>query len=79
MRILLQNVRNKLFYRGGDVWTADPDAALDFQRSQDLYDYVDEHQLEGMQLVVKFSNPLQYEVVPIEAGARRPLSRSDSP
>jgi hypothetical protein len=71
MRILLQNVRNKLFLRGEDVWTADPDAARDFQRSQDLYDFVSEHQLQDVQLVVKFSSPLQFEVVPIESSASR--------
>ena len=70
MRILLQNVRNKLFFRSEEIWTSDPDAAFDFQRSQDLYDYVEKHQLDAMQLVVKFANPLQYEVVPILPAAR---------
>jgi hypothetical protein len=71
MRILLQNVRNKLFFRGDDAWTADPDVALDFQRSQDLYDFVTDHRLEDVQLVVKFSSPLQFEVVPIESSTTR--------
>jgi hypothetical protein len=78
MRILLQNSRNKLFFRNGDIWTADSDAAFDFQCSQDLYDFVEQHHLEDMQLVVKFANPLQYEVVPIEVPVSRPVSRRRS-
>lgn len=77
MRILLQNVRSKLFFRSGDVWTADPDVAFDFQRSQDLYDFVSEQQLEEVQLVVSFSNPRQFEVVPIEGPVARTVSRYD--
>lgn len=77
MRILLQNVRSKLFFRGGDVWTSDPEAAFDFQRSQDLYDHVGQNHLEDVQLVVKFSSPLQFEVVPIEAPVCRTVSRHD--
>ena len=75
MRILLQNVRNKLFFRSGEIWTSDPDAAFDFQRSQDLYDFVEKNQLQDMQLVVKFANPLQYEVVPIEVSVERGTPR----
>jgi hypothetical protein len=71
MRILLQNVRNKLFFRSGEIWTSDADAAFDFQRSQDLYDFVEKNQLADMQLVVKFANPLQYEVVPIAVPVER--------
>ena len=66
MRILLQNVRNKLFFRDGELWTANPEAAHDFQRAHDLYDFVREHQLENVQLVINFASPLQYEVVAIE-------------
>ncbi len=79
MRILLQNVRSKLFFRGGEVWTADPDAAFDFQRSHDLYEFVGEHQLEDMQLVVKFASPLQYEVVPILPPINHAIGLKGSP
>ena len=78
MRILLQNARNKLYYRNGEIWTADPEAAFDFQRAQELYDFVDQHQLEDMQLVVKFANPLQYEVVPIAVPVSRLMARQRS-
>jgi hypothetical protein len=70
MRILLQNVRNKLFFRAGDVWTSNPNAAFDFQQAHAVYDFVSDHQLEDVQLVVNFASPLQYEVVPIERASR---------
>ena len=66
MRILLQNVRNGLFFRSGDLWTANPDVAHDFQRAKAVYEFVSEHQLDDVQLVVNFTNPLQYEIVEIE-------------
>jgi hypothetical protein len=75
MRILLQHARNKLYFRSGNIWTSNPDAAFDFQHSQDLYEFVETNNLQDVQLVVKFANPLQFEVVPIEVLASANPSR----
>ena len=75
MKILLQDAKNKLYFRSGHTWTPNPDAAFAFQHARDLYEFVETNNLQDVQLVVKFANPLQYEVVPIEV----PISEHHSP
>ena len=66
MKILLQSVLNRLYFRRPGVWTADPEAAHDFERSQAVFDFVDQQNLHDVQLVVKVESPLRLEVVPLE-------------
>jgi hypothetical protein len=66
MKILLQSVLNRLYYRRPGVWTADPETALDFERSEAVFDFVDKQNLLDVQLVVKVESPLRLEVVPVE-------------
>ena len=74
MKILLQDAKNELYFRSGNTWTSNPDAAHSFQNARDLYEFVETNHLQDVQLVVKFANPLQFEVVPIEV----PVSANSS-
>ena len=69
MKILLQNVRSRLFFCREDVWTARPDVAFDFQHAAWLRDFVAKHHLREVQMVVKFEHPELLEVVPLQASA----------
>jgi hypothetical protein len=66
MKILLQSVLNRLYLRRPGVWTADPEAAYDFERSEAVFDFVDQQNLHDVQLVVKVESPMRLEVVPLE-------------
>ncbi len=54
MRILLQNVTNKHYFRSINVWTYDPVEAYDFQHSLQAIDFAAKNQIEDVQLVVRF-------------------------
>jgi hypothetical protein len=69
MRILLQNARNKLYFRRTDVWTSNPHAAFDFQHSERALDFITKQSLQNVQLVVKFADPQWDEVVPLPPAA----------
>ena len=44
MRVLLQNTETKLYYRGPDEWTDDPNQAMDFEHvSQAVRTYTHEN------------------------------------
>jgi hypothetical protein len=66
MKLLLQNVLNQLYFRRPGVWTADADAAHDFERAQAVFEYVDDQNLHDVQIVVKVEGPERLEVVPLE-------------
>lgn len=67
MKILLQHVRSKRYFCGGDVWTANLETAFDFQHPQWLREFVARHHLREVQMVVKFDNPEQVEVVLLQS------------
>src|SRR5437773_10897634 len=69
MKIMLQNLQNKLFFRYGSVWTSSPDVAFDFRTPQAVYEFVGRESLRNVQLVVRLDNPVRYEAVPIESTA----------
>src|SRR2546427_5820118 len=66
MKIMLQDLRNKLFFRYGGVWTSAPEVAYDFQTAQAVFEFVEREALRDVQLVVKFENPERYEVVSLD-------------
>ena len=66
MKILLQSVLNRLYFRRPGVWTADPNMAHDFEHSQAVFDFVDQQNLHDVQLVVKVEDSAGLEVVPLE-------------
>ncbi|HWX22580.1 MAG TPA: hypothetical protein VN578_21975 [Candidatus Binatia bacterium] len=69
MKILLQDLRKKLFFRHHRVWTSNPDAAFEFREAQDLFKFVEEHGLRDVQAVLVFENPPRCEVVPLDSPA----------
>jgi len=54
MKILLQNVRTKLYFSLLGVWTADPNLAYNFRHSGQALDFTRKNELTDVQLVVKF-------------------------
>jgi len=65
VKILLQQVRTQLFLKSEGSWTANPYEALDFELSQRAIDYASNHQLKGVQIVVKFIDGQFDQVVPL--------------
>jgi hypothetical protein len=66
MRILLQDLRKKLFFRRQAVWTSNPDAAFDFREAHELFQFVEEQGLQNVQAVLILENPPRREVVPLK-------------
>src|SRR2546430_1430540 len=50
MRILLQHMRNKLYFRRRGVWTSNLQAAFDFQHSENAIEFVRLHDLDDVRL-----------------------------
>lgn len=65
MKILLQHVRTKLYLRSLGSWTANADEAHDFQHSNRVVEFVQNNQLESVQIAVKFFESQYDEVFPI--------------
>jgi hypothetical protein len=53
MRILLQHMRNRLYFRRRGVWTSNLQAAFDFQRSDQALECARTLGLDQVQLAVK--------------------------
>jgi len=56
MRILLQHRRNKFYFRRLGVWTSDVSTAFDFERTGRAIDFVNAHDLNDVQLFIKFAD-----------------------
>ena len=67
MRIVLRDSRKRLYFRYGRVWTYNPEAAFDFQQSQDIYKFVADRQLHGVEAVLILENPRRLESVALES------------
>lgn len=65
MKILLQHVRSQLYLKSPGDWTANPFEAFDFQHSQKAIDFARDHDIEGVQIAVKFVDSQFDEVVPL--------------
>jgi hypothetical protein len=66
MKILLQNVLNRMYFRRPGVWTADSASAHDFKDAQAVFDFVEEQNMHDVQLVVKVGDTCGLEIVPLE-------------
>jgi hypothetical protein len=66
MKILLQNVLNRMYFRRPGVWTADSQAAHDFKHAEAVFDFVDKENMHDVQLVVKVEETCGLEIVPLE-------------
>jgi hypothetical protein len=64
MKILLQNLRTKLYFNLLGVWTDDPELAYDFRHSGRAVDYAHLNGLTDVQLVLNFSDPAWANVAP---------------
>lgn len=67
MNILLQHARTQLYLRGLGDWTLDPNQACDFGHSQKAIDFAREHNIAGVQIVVKFVDSESEEKCPLPA------------
>ena len=67
MRILLQHVRTQLFLKSLGNWTANPYEAFDFEHSQRAIDFAEQNSLQGVQILVKFTDSQFDEAVQIPA------------
>ena len=69
MKILLQHARTRLYFRGLGDWTANPHEAFDFQHSQRATDFVRQHRLTGVAVVVTFidNGVVETYTTPIES------------
>ena len=65
MRILLQHARTGLYFRGLGDWSANPYDARDFQHSQKAIDFARQHQLQGVQIAVRFLDSDYDEIAPL--------------
>jgi hypothetical protein len=66
MKLMLQSTQNKLFFRYGGVWTADPSQAFDFHQMQNLIEMVEMQSLHDVQAVLKIDDRHPFEIVPLE-------------
>jgi hypothetical protein len=67
MRILLQHVRTKLYFRGLGDWTANPSEGFDFQHSRRATEFAHQNGLSGVQIAVRFFDSTCDEVFPLIA------------
>ena len=65
MKILLQNLRTKLYFNLLGVWTDKPSMAYDFRHSSRAMDYARLNGLTDVQLVVNFEDPAWAKVAPV--------------
>lgn len=61
MRIILQNRKSRLYYKGANEWTSHIKDASDFQRVVKAFDYVYKSRLPSMDVVMHFGDPV-YDV-----------------
>jgi hypothetical protein len=64
MRILLQHVRSKLYFRSMGAWTVYPQWGFDFQSSQRAFEFAVNHGITDVQLIVQFPDG-DDEIVPM--------------
>ena len=67
MRILLQNVRSKFYFRCGHAWTRDPASACDFESSEALLRFIKERDLRDVQVILRMDEPERSELVSVES------------
>jgi hypothetical protein len=70
MRILLQNVRSKFYFRCANAWTSNPDTAFDFESSEAVRQFVRERGLRDVQVILRTEQPERSESVPLESFRR---------
>jgi len=67
MRILLQSVRSKFYFRCGHAWTRNPASACDFESSEALLRFIQERDLRDVQVVLRMEEPERSEQVSLDS------------
>ncbi len=67
MRILLQNVRSKFYFRRGNTWTAHPESAFDFESSEAVTRFIRERGFRDVQIMLKTEQPERCEPVRVDS------------
>jgi len=67
MRILLQNVRSKFYFRCGNAWTRNPRVACDFETSEALLRFVRQRNLRDVRIILRTEEPERTESVSLES------------
>jgi aryl-alcohol dehydrogenase-like predicted oxidoreductase len=70
MKILLQHTRTLLYVRSNETWTRSEFEARDFQHSQRAIDFAHEHNLQEVQIAVKFVDAHYDVVAPVPPAPR---------
>ena len=76
MKILLQHIHTQVYLRDLGSWTPNPREAFDFRRSQSAIDFTREHDLRGVQIVIKLNGGKCEEVFPLPARVAPPHTRT---
>lgn len=72
MKILLQHTRTLLYVRSNETWTKSEFEARDFQHSQKAIDFAHEHNLQDVQIAVKFVDAHYDVVAPVPPAPQAP-------
>ena len=67
MRILLQSVRSKFYFRRGNTWTAHPESAFDFESSEAVQRFIRDRGFRDVQIMVNTGEPERCEPVILDS------------
>ena len=80
MKVLLQDLKTRLYLQGVGGWTADTNGALDFQNSSRAIEFWQDNDLLNVQIVLKYAenkSDVVLDVLPRRDSAA-PLRRPDT-
>jgi hypothetical protein len=66
MRIILQSVRSKFYFRRGNTWTAHPESAFDFETSEAIQRFIRERGFRDVQIMLNTEAPERCEPVNLD-------------
>lgn len=66
MKILLQNVRSKFYFRCANAWTSDPAIAFDFESSEAVMRFIEKRDLGDVQVILRTEQPERCDPVPLD-------------
>ena len=64
MKILLRNIETAQYLSSND-WVADPAAAFDFGKTEQAIQFTREHNLQKMEIVLRYDHPVSEMVLPV--------------
>jgi hypothetical protein len=72
MRILIQNCKNRRFYRADGAWVVDSAQALNFESSINALEFCRHFRANDVQIIMKFTDSRYDLSVPVSEGCRGP-------